>query len=426
MLEKKGSVCCICGRVIEDNDYIVIPEEKCEKNVCHVCADSITQMRTSVHEYENEMNAERGKDNTIDYKNTAGADSLKPLEIKAMLDQFIVGQENAKKVLSVACYNHYKRCELQDKGIKKSNVLMVGPTGSGKTYLVETLAKILNVPLAMTVSTTLTEAGYIGDDAETVVKKLLDAAGGDVKKAEKGIIFIDEIDKLSGKSSETEKKVGGKGVQQALLPLLEGTIVSLDKAGAEARNLGFKVNIDTSGILFICGGAFPEAEQIIKKRLAKKTSIGFNASVEKEDVSDENIMLNITTDDLREFGLIPEFIGRLPIIASLENLSVEMLKRILCEPKDSIISQYQRLFRFDGIDIVFEDSALELIAEKAFKKGTGARSLRGILEELLLDIMFSLPSRGSVDSVRITRAFVEGKEEPFYHERYLNVAASCA
>jgi ATP-dependent Clp protease ATP-binding subunit ClpX len=418
-LTEKGSVCRLCGRSIEGNDYIVMKEG----NVCNVCTDSIVQMRACINEFDFDMKSDCA--NTGGMKKTADAVGLKPLQIKEMLDQYIVGQEHAKKVLSVACYNHYKRNELQDNGIKKSNVLMVGPTGSGKTYLVETLAKILNVPVAMAASTTLTEAGYIGDDVESVVKKLLDAADGDVKKAEKGIIFIDEIDKLSGKSSETEKKVGGKGVQQALLRLLEGTIVSVDKSG-EPRNQGFKINIDTSGILFICGGAFPEVEQIIKKRITKKTSIGFNAEVAKEEVSDVNMLLNITVDDLREFGLIPEFIGRLPIIASLENTSVEMLKRILLEPKDSIISQYHKLFKFDDTDITFEESALELIAEKAFAKGTGARSLRGILEELLLDVMFNIPSMGSVDSVHITRAFVEGKEKPYYHEKTSDVSTSYA
>lgn len=412
MTIETGNVCRICGRQIKGNDYMVISN----KIVCNNCQDQISAMKLSVMDYEREMN-ETSSNGGANNAYCADGECLKPMEIKALLDQYVVGQENAKKVLSVACYNHYKRNKMQDRGIKKSNILMIGPTGSGKTYLVETLGKILNVPVAIAAATTLTEAGYIGDDVESVVKKLLDAAGGDVKMAEKGIIFIDEVDKLTSKSSETEKKVGGKGVQQALLKLLEGTIVTVGKDEMGARSLGFKPNIDTSGILFICAGAFEEMENIIKKRIGKKTSIGFTANVVNDDLCEENVLHKVTNEDLRVYGLIPEFIGRLPIITSLDSLDVDRLKKILFEPKDSLVSQYRRLLQFDGIDIIFEDAALELIAKKAYELGTGARALRSIMENLLMDIMYRLPSTDDIQEVYISRKFVEGLAEPEYVKR---------
>lgn len=378
------------------------------KKLCKGCAESISNVYSSIYEFEDYL-----KEEEINQKSANCF--LKPLDIKNKLDEYIVGQEYAKKVLSVACYNHYKRNALGDTSIKKSNVLLIGPTGSGKTYLVETLAKILDVPFVITAATSLTEAGYIGDDVESVVAKLLSAADGDVQKAEKGIIFIDEIDKLSGRSTETEKRVGGKGVQQALLPILEGTTLYIGKQ--EGMSSGMKTRIDTSGILFICGGAFPEVEDIIKKRLTKKVSIGFNSVVEQDNTINDNILKKVTIDDLREFGLIPEFLGRLPIIAPLESLTEEMLMKILSEPKGSIVSQYQKLFNFDNIKLVFKEDALRAIAKKAIKKGTGARSLRGILEELLLDLMFYVPSSPNVDKIYITKDFVEGTGGPVYHEK---------
>lgn len=413
MISTKYKKCSLCGR--EKENYIIMKDAD-NKNKC-VCNDCVGQI-SDMSKFINECEEEESKKNAHEQYESVKLDQLKPVDIKAKLDEYIVGQEYAKKVLSVACYNHYKRSELKDNGIRKSNVLLVGPTGSGKTYLVETIAKILNVPVVMAAATSLTEAGYIGDDVETVVKKLFDKAGGDVEKTERGIIFIDEIDKLSGKSSDTERKVGGKGVQQALLPLLEGTTVLIDgnvePGKTNVRNFGFKTNIDTSGILFICGGAFPDAEDIIKRRLTKSSSIGFNAYVDNGDLEkDVNILQKINNEDLREFGLIPEFIGRLPILAPLESLTVDMLKKILIEPKDSIVSQFQKLFKYDDVDLYFEDDALTAIAEKAATKGTGARSLRGILEELLLELMYMVPSMHTVEKVCITKGFVEGKEPPY-------------
>lgn len=408
--------CSICGK--KGENFIVIEPGK---DICDSCAEKIYQAKSYVNEIESSYRNNSSNDGGFQFHQGEGV--VIPMEIKAKLDQYIVGQEMAKKILSVACYNHYKRNEMHDESIKKSNILMVGPTGSGKTYLVTTLAKVMNVPIAIVPSTTLTEAGYIGDDVGVVVQRLLEAAGGDVSKAERGIIFIDEIDKLAGRSSETEKKVGGKGVQQALLALLEGTVVEVAQDTKEPRNQGIKVNVDTSGILFICGGAFPEAEAIIKRRLTKQKSIGFNAVVEN-NIKNEDLLLQIKEDDLREYGFIPEFLGRLPILAPLQNLSIEMLKRILIEPKDSICSQFVKLFKFDGVELFFEENALDLIAEMALKRGTGARALRSVLENLLFEAQFEIPSRKDIDSVRITSAFVKGESEIEYHVTKSNRAAS--
>lgn len=344
---------------------------------------------------------------TISYEKLA---PFKPSSVKRKLDEYIVGQEQAKKIISVAAYNHMKRIVLNDKGLQKSNILLMGPTGSGKTLIARTLGKILDVPVAIVPATNLTEAGYIGDDVSTVIERLLQAAGGNVDKAQKGIVFIDEIDKLVSAKSGVRKEVGGKGVQQALLPILEGTVVNVNvPSGVNGMGVTSKVEIDTSHILFICGGAFPDLEGLIKKRLNGNTQIGFTGSSQEKKKVVDNVMQHTSTEDLIEFGLIPEFLGRLPVVTSLDKLNVEDLKRILTEPKDSIITQYQKLFAVDDILLIFEDDALEVIAERAVEKGTGARSLRSMLEELLLDLMYTMPDANEVHELVITVDFLCGK-----------------
>lgn len=398
--------CCICETSLGVMDGVTMEIKGNTKHICDSCWNQMNEYHTKTDEYETSMQSEEV--NTIKYKSNVDGEHLKPLDIKNLLDRYVIGQEYAKKVLSVACYNHFKRVKLNDKSIRKSNILLIGPTGSGKTYLVEIIAKILDVPVAITTATTLTEAGYIGDDVESVVRKLLDKAAGDIDKAQKGIIFIDEIDKLVSGNNDARRQVGGKGVQQALLTLLEGTNVSVSRKDNIMGGEGFKVTVDTSNILFICGGAFPDAEKIVLDRISNKRSIGFNSYVDKE-VKNDNLLLNITSDDLREFGLIPEFIGRLPIIAPLENITIDILRKILIEPEDSIISQYKKLIEYDGVSLTFNDDALETIAEIAINKKTGARALRSILEDILLDVMFYIPSEPRIEEVCITKKMVLDK-----------------
>ena len=338
-----------------------------------------------------------------------------PHKIKESLDDYVIGQEYAKKVISVAVYNHYKRIAtgtMDDIEIEKSNMLMIGPTGCGKTYLVKTLARLLDVPLAIADATSLTEAGYIGDDIESVISRLLAAADNDVERAEQGIVFIDEIDKIAKKKNATQRDVSGESVQQGMLKLLEGSEVEVPVGATNKNAMLPMATVNTKNILFICGGAFPGLEDIIKERLNKQASIGFFADLKDKYDNDPNLISKVTVDDLRSFGMIPEFIGRLPVIFTLQGLTKEMLVKILREPKNAIVSQYQKLLALDEVELTFDDEALEAIAERALAKKTGARALRAILEEIMLDIMYEIPKDDSIGSVRITRGYIENTGGP--------------
>ncbi len=342
-----------------------------------------------------------------------------PHEIKARLDEYVVGQEKAKKVISVAVYNHYKRVKNQslpqyqdDVVIEKSNMLMIGPTGCGKTYLVQTLARLLNVPLAITDATSLTEAGYIGDDVESVLSKLLQNADNDVERAEHGIVFIDEIDKIAKKKNTNSRDVSGESVQQGLLKLLEGADVEVP-VGATSKNAMVPMTtVNTKNNLFICGGAFPDLENIIKQRLTKSSAMGFNSELKDAYDKDPDLLSKATVENLREYGMIPEFLGRLPVIFALQGLTKESLMRILVEPKNAITRQYEKLLAMDEVCLFFEEGAIARIAEKAMEKSTGARALRSIIEEFMLDIMYEIPKDSSIGTVTITADYIDGKGAP--------------
>lgn len=342
-----------------------------------------------------------------------------PHKIKGELDEYVVGQEHAKKVISVAVYNHYKR--VADKSdtieLEKSNMLMLGPTGCGKTYLVKTLAKLLNVPLAITDATTLTEAGYIGDDVESVLSKLLAAADNDVEKAEHGIIFIDEIDKIAKKRNTNSRDVSGESVQQGLLKLLEGSEVEVPVGATNKNAMVPMTTINTKDILFICGGAFPELDKVIKKRLNKTAMIGFGSELKDKYDEDAKILDKVTVEDLREYGMIPEFLGRLPVVFALQGLEKEQLIQVLKEPKNAILKQYKHLLSLDEVKLVFDEDALDAIAELAMEKDTGARALRAILEEIMLDIMYEIPKDDSIGKVTITGDYVRGCGGPIIEMR---------
>ncbi|MBU9728533.1 ATP-dependent Clp protease ATP-binding subunit ClpX [Diplocloster modestus] len=396
--------CSFCGKPQEQVNRLIAGP-----NGTYIC-DSCVDICSEILEEEFE-------DEEFEEENLNDINLLKPEEIKAFLDEYVIGQDDAKKVLSVAVYNHYKRIMAEkdlDVEIQKSNILMLGPTGSGKTLLAQTLAKLLNVPFAIADATSLTEAGYVGEDVENILLKIIQAADYDMKRAEVGIIYIDEIDKITRKSENASitRDVSGEGVQQALLKIIEGTVASVPPQGGRKHPHQELIQIDTSNILFICGGAFDGLDKIIETRMDQK-SIGFNVEIaSRREKNLGEVLKHVLPEDLIKYGLIPEFIGRLPVVVSLDSLDKAALVKILTEPKNSLIKQYRKLFELDGVKLLIDDEAIEMIAEKSIKRKTGARGLRSIMEKSMMDLMFKVPSDDNIVECRLTKEAVEGSQEP--------------